>query len=514
MSRAATEVDWTKLWRKLGRPREPQNPERMLNAARALFEDVSDDAVDRAADRGVLERTNDGVRFVDVPDEEDATDEDAEKDGVEADSDGSHPRCSASEDDENDNIAEHYARLTPVLEALGESDGAHTLGVHDHHGWYNKSPENDTALIDEGYDRRGRPFDLVQDADEFLSRIDRHYYSVLNYQSPEVLRDAEPCRSTEDGTEWRDKSPLPNYEDVEALTLFVDVDLKDEYKERPLPPEKRATFEDVIRGFVDAFGALVGQDNVYVLDSVGGAYVFGAPRVTAPIGDAFDGEERGWIFEEFAKRVREWIGERADEVIQEAEADGLCKADLLVNVNRQYKAPLSLHKSIDGVVHPLDTEDVSYDFVPHDAVGDTLIDETVEWCDEFTAPAQSDEHTENLVSTLFEDYDGAAWRDRLEAFASKRREEEREREERKKRAVERRDEREAGGVDFENAEVTPHVQDVMDAVDDIDVADVIRRYASDAWDTSNRTHETTFSLRGGSQSPVSLAPLTLPETGS
>jgi P4 family phage/plasmid primase-like protien len=419
----------------------------------------------------------------------DVVNENDRNDADEADSDAAHPRCDASEDDETGDIDAHYERLTPVLEALGESDGTHTLGVHDHHGWYRKTDETNVDLIDEGYDRRARPYDLHRDADEFLRQIDRHYYAVLNYQSPEILRDAEPCRTTEDGTEWRDEKPLPKYSDIEALTLFVDIDLKDEHKERPLSDEKRETFEEVISGFVDAFGTLVGDDaHVFALDSVGGAYVLIRPQVTASVADEFDGEARAKIFDELASCVRSWIDETEDEILRTSGAHDLCKADPLVNVNRQYKAPLSLHKSIDGVVHPLDTEDVSYEFVPFDAVDDALVDETVAWSEEFTAPVDDDEPLGELIGALFDEYDGATWDELLWAYLKEEREKERRRQERAERAAERR----ADGADFEDAEVTQHFEDVQDAVDRIDVGDVVQKYACDEFDTSSRTHETTF----------------------
>lgn len=403
-------------------------------------------------------------------------------------------------------IGTHYERIKPVLKALGESDGAHTLGVHDHHGWYRKRDETDVELIDKGYDRCARPYSLAENANELLGRIDRHYYAVLNYQDTEILRDYEPRRTTEEGIEWRDEKPLPKYSNIEALTLFVDIDLKDEHKERPLAEEKSETFEDVVEGFVGAFGDLVGDNaHVFLLDSVGGAYVLVRPQVTAPIGDKFNGNERGWIFKELASRVRTWISECANEVIQEENAREICKADAIVNVNRQYKAPLSLHKDIDGVVHPLDTEDISYDFVPFNAVDDALIDKTVEWCDEFTAPIESDDPTESLVGALFNDYDGEAWTDRLEAYVK----EKQEKRESKKRAAERRAEStdengncsEEDGVEDINSEevnITTHIQVLIDALNNIDVGEVVEEYATDrseegkGYDTSDRTGETTF----------------------
>jgi putative DNA primase/helicase len=114
MSRAATdEVDWTELWNKIGRRYdEPQNAKRILNAARALFDDVPDDAVDRAVERDVLERTDEGVRLTGVPEED--TEEDADED----ESDGTHPRRDATESDEDGGIYEYDA----VPDELKEHD--------------------------------------------------------------------------------------------------------------------------------------------------------------------------------------------------------------------------------------------------------------------------------------------------------------------------------------------------------------------------------------------------------
>lgn len=100
---------------------------------------------------------------------------------------------------------------------------------------------------------------------------------------------------------------------------------------------------------------------------MGGAYVMAAPT-TKPIGDAFEGEERAMLFKELATRINAWLTRVRSEINESIPTvGGVFEPDQINNKNRLYKAPLSVHSSLDGVVTPLDTENVTYDYTPIEA---------------------------------------------------------------------------------------------------------------------------------------------------
>lgn len=113
--------------------------------------------------------------------------------------------------------------------------------------------------------------------------------------------------------------------------------------------------------------------------------------------------------------------------------------------------------------------------------------------------------TESVVRTLFHDYDGDSWRDILDAWLDDERE--RRRENAHQRAIDERRQRERHAELFDGDDgdddptsanvltglpVTPIQKDVYDALDNRQIVDVLWDHACDAWDTSNRGHETTF----------------------
>ena len=86
--------------------------------------------------------------------------------------------------------------------------------------------------------------------------------------------------------------------------------------------------------------------------------------------------------------------------------------------NRLYKAPLSLHKRLNGVVTPVDTETPRYDYTPLTAVSDALIDDVTKWVDRYTADYS--DRVGALVAELWPEYAGAQdeWNTALEAWLS------------------------------------------------------------------------------------------------
>lgn len=402
----------------------------------------------------------------------------------------------------------HYQQdgIEDTAHALGRLtvDGlpaAQCLGVHDHFGWYQDRPETDPETIRGGFDGRGSVYALADDYGELAANIERTLYATTNYQHLDE-RDWRLFATDENGSkEWKDDdAPLPEYGDILGFSILADVDLEDEYKERPLPAGTRETVEQAIGEYADAFGELVGdRERVYALDSVGGAYLLTPPAATAPIARAFDGDDRKRVFESLRERADEWLDDVREDVNETVPGtEGVFDADLLNQVNRQYKAPLSIHSSIDGVVHPLsiDTEDgtPAYEFVSVADVTESVVDETVAWAAEFTHSRHTDA-VGHVVAALWpeytDEYDG--WQDALEAWVADEREAEKEQrrkaqqaaEERAQRAAERDDDLPAftdAVADTADLGIATTFDDVQAAVDRVDAQQVVRRLC-DEYDT-------------------------------
>lgn len=155
--------------------------------------------------------------------------------------------------------------------------------------------------------------------------------------------------------------------------LIHDVDVADGYKEHPLPAEVRDVVEAALEVYVDSFADLSGsRDHVLLLDLVGGAYPMIPPAATAPLAEEFPADrDRGLLYEELCTRVDEWLADVWTEVQETVSGAAEClDPDDINNKNRQYKTVLSVHKSIDSVVIPIDVDDVRYENVPVREVGD------------------------------------------------------------------------------------------------------------------------------------------------
>jgi hypothetical protein len=187
-------------------------------------------------------------------------------------------------------IREHYRRSREAIEDVGRLGELRSLGNRDFTGWYETRPDGDGG-------REGKVCPLADEFDALAGDVDRTLYASINYQAPETGT-WEPYTPGEGGKEWAaGDPPTPEYDDLGAIALLGEIDLKDEHKERPLPDEKQETVERAIGEFIEEFAQLAGgREHIFVLDSVGGFYVFVAPGATRPIGRAFDGETRGEIF--------------------------------------------------------------------------------------------------------------------------------------------------------------------------------------------------------------------------
>lgn len=377
-----------------------------------------------------------------------------------------------------------------LYDAHGTVDcGGHTalsLGNCDFTGWYKTKAVADDS-DPSGSKRLATVQRLGQDIDIIVSETERTLYTTTTYVDPDSLR-WEQFRYAGSGREWVDKKPTPGYPDIRGQSILADIDLADEYKQRPLKPGTREIVEKAIDEYAAAFGELVGNaEHVFGLDSVGGIYLLTPPAATAPIPATFDPVASGRILDELCQRANRWL-ETTKETVNDrvTGARGVFEADLLNNKNRLYKAPLSVHGEIDGVVHPIKPDTARYDFVGVDDVDDRIIKKTRKWSEEFTDESHAT-GVESVVSTLWPDYidEHDGWQAALEAWivdeesaeAERKRKEEKAREERIARA-ESRDAELPRFTDVANGNkafgIATNFDDVRAAVDAIDAREVVR----------------------------------------
>jgi len=390
-------------------------------------------------------------------------------------------------------IRDHYRRVAPVYDELATVGEYPTIGLNDFVGWYIKRDQDDIEAIKAGYPQRGRVPRLDRDYDEICDRIERTLYAVTTYKTPAAFTDWEPCRydTVEDTTVWQTSPPTPGYAGLRAVPVWGDIDLADDIKPQrgDLDAATRELVERTLEAYIEEYATLYGsREAVYALDSVGGAYLFGAPEATLPIVDHFDEEtdtlER--VFDALLDRSNDWLQAAEHRVNDRIDgAADVIQPDWVNNKNRQYKPPLSIHTDHDAVVTPIGTDDVTYERCPFEAVDDSRIEEAVTWASEFTQV----EHTDcvaSLVATLwpdlYEEHDD--WQATLEAWVGAERERERERHQRREKALQRRQER-LDDLDgqLEGRPITPFKTDVYEAVEAVDITEIARHYASDAYDT-------------------------------
>lgn len=410
------------------------------------------------------------------------------------------PGVDAEESGDNPAVRDHHRRIEDAVAPLGMLGGNPTLAVTDRMGWYvtrdNTNPGED-ELGAFPKERRARSFagDYSEAVD---SSLERTLYTLTSYKRPEAFEQWEPARFDEDegGYEYLDEKPTPKIEDTAAISAWGDIDLADDLKlQRPdLDESTYATAETALEAYIEAFADLYGgRDAVYALDSVGGAYIFGAPEATLPIARHYQDDEdaRARVLDAFIERTNEYLADAEARVNERVEgASEVVKPDWANNLNRQYKIPLTIHGDHDAVVAPLDVDDVHYrEPVAVEDVDEDLLDDTREWCKSFTAVGFED-RVEDLVATLWPDEcdEHGSWEDALDAWVEAEREEERREEQRRQAARKRREERmDELGDGLEGQPITPFMQDVYDALDSIDTADVVKHHASSEWDPTDGT---------------------------
>lgn len=401
---------------------------------------------------------------------------------------------------DKDTIREHYRRIAPVMDELAKTGENETIGLNDYSGWYVKRDHDDFDAIEAGYDREGRCATLATDYEKIVGRIDRALYALTSYKDPDALRDWEPCTISDGETDWQGSAPTPGYGDLRGMMAWGDIDLRDELKPQrsDLDADTRHTIERTLSAYMDEFATLYGnRDAVFALDSVGGAYIMGAPAASLPIAELFDddADARTRVMEAFKDRSNDWLQEAQGRIEDRIDgASDVIDPDWVNNCNRQYKAPLSLHTDHDAVVVPLSTDEPMYELVPFDEVDPDLVGAARSWAADLTAVEGYSGCVDTLVKRLWPDEyaDADDWQHALESWVTAERERERREEEAKQRARERRRERQeqmAGGI--KDQKITPHIQDVYDALDDVPTADVVKNHACHEWDTGRNTSDKT-----------------------
>ena len=186
----------------------------------------------------------------------------------------------------------------------------------------------------------------------------------------------------------------------------------------PLDDDTRETVERALKLFCAGLGELVGNcDAVSLLDSGGGAYPFVAPSVTAPICEHFP-DDSGRIFDELCSRFNSWCESAFESLCERIDdADDVIEPDYVIHKNRQYRAPLSIHKSMDAVVHPMDTTAPSHERVRVGDVDSELVESCEQWCRSLTENDYSG-GVDSLIAELFADEHASAssWQEALRAW--------------------------------------------------------------------------------------------------
>jgi hypothetical protein len=396
-------------------------------------------------------------------------------DGEGTPSDESHTASESAVSRESLTPVEHYHRkgVSAVYTTLGECAGVGLAGgVADFTRWYRYERDSD----DTEATARGRIMALAKDWETLEGALDRTLYASTSYAPAEwLLSSWTATRGTGKDRVWRNEDgdwgnrakPTPDYDEIAAQVLLVDIDLPDDLKRArhcggAFPKE---TVEQALSYTVARFSTLVGsRERVFMLDSAGGIYVLLPPAVTAPIVDEFP-EDSGVLLDELTDRMNDWLEDiEADTkaefpALVREEKDDVLTFDDVNHKNRIYKAPLAVHKSHDAVVHPLDPSAPSYDRLPLADVTKTDIEDARVWSETFTDDAEAHrEGVESVVTTLFADIEADSWPAVLEAWLDEQHEPD------ENQRLDAPLSRPSPDRD-PDAGVTAYVQDVKDAVD-------------------------------------------------
>lgn len=440
-------------------------------------------------------------------------------------------------------VREHYERVRTVYEELALLGEEYpTLAFAGNAGWYKTRDETDLDAIEAGWTKRGRCRTLERDLDEILRRQvgaddrDREIFNISSWKAPDAPYTERSYTETDDGKKWADdETPMPDYSEVRGFGFWCDLDLADKAGREELSESELAAVEQAQQTIIEELADLhgVADSAIYALDSGGGAYIYGPPEVALPIAEELEDEaERALFFDDMAERMRGGhLGEQLEEAIADNElATELLDPDWLQNKNRQTKAPGAIHHDHDLVVTPLrsrdpetgaPTSEVSYEPTQVSEFDEDGVAELEAWAAGLTRI----EYTEavatfipNLYPELAEEAGG--WREvvrqRTETLQQEHKRQRRLAEERRE-TIEQwaEDEGTTDSLDrsdttdesdgsssgsslvtdkgaYEGSGVVTDEGEFRAALDTIDVRKVMRKHACDAWDTSNRSHETTY----------------------
>lgn len=303
------------------------------------------------------------------------------------------------------NIEDHYKKYLDIYENIAEINDGKTVWIptDEHHGWYvNGRAENNSVGWNNGYPKYSRPSVLPDDLD---LDINRTAYNTISYAKDNDYSKKYYKETKNGDIEWydNDKSRLPDYGDIVAWSIFVDIDIKEEYKDRPLSDEYKEIIKKRLELWVQAFSKMAGSDNhVQLLDSGGGVYVFIPPAALSPVSDKYDREDLNLIFNEIGKRIREIVGELNELICNQDDGPKeLFSADKVQNKNRQFKTIGSIHKTLNAVVHPIDINNISIKHKRIEDITDDDINIAKEWVDKYV----SDKHREcidNIIRYIFQ----------------------------------------------------------------------------------------------------------------
>ena len=428
-------------------------------------------------------------------------------------------------------VRAHYERCSDVYRNLATLGEHPTIGFAGNAGWYQDEPVTKPSLLEDGWEKRTRCTTFERDweaiLDDQLGADDRgrEIFNISSWKDADALSERKLSTAPPE-REWRDGKATPDYDELRGFGFWFDLDLDNKEGRTALTEEELRRIERVqqrvIEAVADAYG--VGTGDIYGLDSGGGAYIYGPPEATLPITEHLDAPERGWVLEDINDKINDGpLTEQVEAIIEDEGAGDLLDPDWIQNKNRQTKAPGAIHHNHDIVVTPLRQRDPATGKVAGEAryrptrvsaLTQADIKELEVWADGLTAI----EHTDAVNSLVRSMYPELAqnhdtWKaiidERAAHLRDVREREQQRREETKQQIAEwvtnedtplehpDSDADAAGSLRgpsglYSGAEIVTKESEFNAALETIDVRDVVKHHASDAYDTSTRAHEITF----------------------
>ena len=327
----------------------------------------------------------------------------------------------------------HYKKYLHIYEELSMVNGGKTIWIptDGHNAWY-KSTKIDKVESEEAWEK-GFPYKSTPRIlpDDLSPDVHRTAYTTITYAPDESYKTKYFKKDDDSDIVWMDNDSdrLPDYGDMVAWSLFVDIDIKNDYKKRPLSKEHKELITERLNLWVKAFSKMTGDTkHVKLLDSGGGIYIFTPPSILSPIADEFDKEDRELLFSEIGQRMRTVTGQLNSLIVDSDDFDDeILSADKVQNKNRQFKTIGSVHKTIDAVVHPINPDDIT---ILHKRMSD-ITDEDINIAEEWVKDFTNESHSEcigNVIEYLFqgnftkrdnvelEYVEGVDWKDILETW--------------------------------------------------------------------------------------------------